>query len=110
MVYALLTAVLMVLVQPPLVWAALSFLSVSLLLSAELANSALERVVDLVSPHDHPLAGQAKDMAAGAVMLVSFCSAGILLYTIGSAWNLQGAVGVGFLLGGLWSRRGGRVL
>jgi diacylglycerol kinase len=34
-------------------------------------NSALEKVVDLVSPQPHPLAGQAKDMAAGAVLLAS---------------------------------------
>ncbi|WP_042355015.1 diacylglycerol kinase family protein [Bacillus rubiinfantis] len=37
--------------------------------SLELINSALERVVDLVSPTYHPLAKQAKDMAAGAVLI-----------------------------------------
>lgn len=36
---------------------------------AEAFNSALERLVDLASPEYHPLAGKAKDIAAGAVLL-----------------------------------------
>ena len=32
-------------------------------------NSAVERIVDLVSPQRHPLAGQVKDIAAGAVLV-----------------------------------------
>ena len=36
-------------------------------LGAELMNSAVETVVDLVSPEYHPLAGRAKDVAAAAV-------------------------------------------
>lgn len=39
--------------------------------SAELLNTAIETVVDLVSPEFHPLAGRAKDIAAGAVWLLS---------------------------------------
>lgn len=35
--------------------------------AAELLNTAIETVVDLVSPEYHPLAGRAKDIAAGAV-------------------------------------------
>src|SRR5438045_9211088 len=38
---------------------------------AEGLNSALERLVDLASPGFHPLAGQAKDIAAGAVPLAA---------------------------------------
>lgn len=59
--------------------AALAIFSVVLLLAAELGNSALERVVDLVSSEWHLLAGQAKDLAAAGVMLISFGSAGIVL-------------------------------
>ena len=38
--------------------------------TAELLNTAIEKVVDLVSPEFHPLAGQAKDIAAAAVWVL----------------------------------------
>ena len=41
----------------------------TLVLIVELLNSALESVVDLVSPDFHPLAKQAKDMGSAAVLL-----------------------------------------
>ncbi|KZE40087.1 diacylglycerol kinase [Bhargavaea cecembensis] len=41
----------------------------------ELVNTAIERIVNLVSPEHHPLAGQAKDAAAGAVLLFAVASA-----------------------------------
>ena len=44
-------------------------LCIGLVITAELMNSAVERVVDLASPEQHPLAGQAKDLAAGAVLV-----------------------------------------
>lgn len=40
-------------------------------ISAELLNTAIETVVDLVSPEFHPLAGRAKDIAAAAVWVLS---------------------------------------
>lgn len=46
----------------------------TLVLSAECLNSALERVVDLVSPDFHPLAKQIKDLAAGAVLITAIGS------------------------------------
>lgn len=46
-------------------------IAITLVLFAELFNTALERVVDLVSPEFHPLAKQAKDVAAGAVLVTS---------------------------------------
>jgi diacylglycerol kinase (ATP) len=57
---------------------ALSILSV---LCAEMFNTAIEAVVDLVSPDYHPLAKIAKDTAAGAV-LITACGAGIMGYLI----------------------------
>lgn len=51
------------------------FLFMGLVMSAELMNTALEAVVDLVSPEKHPLAKIAKDAAAGAVMIVAFFAA-----------------------------------
>lgn len=46
--------------------------AITLVLFAELLNTAIEVVVDLVSPDFHPLAKQAKDVAAGAVLVASF--------------------------------------
>lgn len=57
---------------------ALSILSV---LCAEMFNTAIEAVVDLVSPGYHPLAKTAKDTAAGAV-LITACGAAIMGYLI----------------------------
>ncbi len=50
---------------------ALLCLAITLVLFAELVNTAIEVVVDLVSPDFHPLAQRAKDVAAGAVLLAS---------------------------------------
>jgi diacylglycerol kinase (ATP) len=57
---------------------ALSILSV---LCAEMFNTSIEAVVDLVSPDYHHLAKIAKDTAAGAV-LITACGAGIMGYLI----------------------------
>lgn len=48
---------------------ALLAFAVTLVLAAELLNTALEVVVDLVSPEFHQLAQRAKDVAAGAVLV-----------------------------------------
>lgn len=50
-------------------------LCVALVLSLEAMNTALEAVVDLASPQYHPLAKQAKDIAAGAVLIAAICAA-----------------------------------
>jgi diacylglycerol kinase (ATP) len=50
---------------------ALLALAIILVLFAELMNTALEVVVDLVSPEYHELARRAKDVAAGAVLVAS---------------------------------------
>jgi undecaprenol kinase len=46
----------------------------------ELLNTAIERVVDLVTEEYHPLAKQAKDIAAGAVLVYAFLSVVIGLF------------------------------
>jgi diacylglycerol kinase len=52
-------------------------------------NTAIENVVDLVSPDQHPLAGKAKDAAAGAVLICAIISAVIgLLIFVPKGWNL----------------------
>lgn len=55
----------------------------ALVLSLELINTALEALVDLVSPTYHPLARIAKDAAAGAVLV-----AGIASFMVGvTVWS-----------------------
>lgn len=50
-------------------------LCITSVISAELFNTAMERLVDLVSPQYHPLAGQVKDIAAGAVLVCALGAA-----------------------------------
>lgn len=50
-------------------------LCITAVISAELFNTAMERLVDLVSPQYHPLAGQVKDIAAGAVLVCTLGAA-----------------------------------
>lgn len=49
----------------------------SLVLVAELLNSAVEAVVDLASPDYHLLAKQAKDLGSGAVLVALLLAAGL---------------------------------
>ena len=50
---------------------AIVLLCCGVVIMAELFNTAIETVVDLVSPEFHPLAGRAKDIAAAAVWFLS---------------------------------------
>jgi diacylglycerol kinase (ATP) len=52
----------------------------SIVLTAELLNSAIENLVDLVSPGYHPLAGKVKDIAAGAVLISAAAAAIVSLF------------------------------
>lgn len=49
-------------------------LCISMVIAAELFNSAIERLVDFVSPQHHPVAGQVKDIAAGAVLVCALAA------------------------------------
>ena len=49
--------------------------AIGIVMGAELLNSAIERTVDLVTEEFHPLAKSAKDLAAGAVFVVSMIAA-----------------------------------
>jgi diacylglycerol kinase (ATP) len=72
---------------------ALLALAITLVLFAELVNTAIEVVVDLVSPEFHPLAQRAKDVAAGAVLLASV-GALILGYLAVSRFLFAGGVDI----------------
>ena len=51
---------------------AIVLLCCGVVIAAELLNTSIETVVDLVSPEFDPLAGRAKDIAAAAVFSLSF--------------------------------------
>lgn len=103
--YALIVFGLLLWFQPALLGAVLALASVCLLLAAELANSALERVVDIVSPHESTPAGEAKDMAAAAVLLVSLASAGIVLSVLWPELQEEKMLGLGGLFLGMFGLR-----
>ena len=68
---------------------ALILMQIGLVWAAETFNTALEKLVDLVSPEYHPLAGKVKDIAAGAVLIVSLMSVAVGGIVFGSrvyAW------------------------
>lgn len=58
----------------PLEWM-VCLLAFGLVMGAEMVNTAIETIVDLVSPDYHELAGRAKDIAAGAVLVASIAAA-----------------------------------
>ncbi len=60
----------------------LLILAIGLVLSAEIFNSSVELLTDLVSPEINPKAGLVKDMAAGAVLVAAITSAviGLLIF------------------------------
>lgn len=49
---------------------------------SEAFNTAIETLVDLVSPQQHPLAGKVKDIAAGAVLMSAIAAmvGGIIIF------------------------------
>ncbi|MGO4887223.1 diacylglycerol kinase family protein [Anaerobacillus sp. MEB173] len=53
---------------------------IGVVLSLEIMNTAIERVVDLVTAEYHPLAKVAKDVSAGAVLLFSMIAMIVGLY------------------------------
>ena len=65
----------------PVEWAVIVVI-IALVFSAEMINTAIESVVDLVSPDLHPLAKRAKDVAAAAVLVLAIAAvvAGLIIY------------------------------
>lgn len=53
-----------------------------MVLAAEAFNTAIERIVDLVSPQKQPLAGDIKDLAAAGVLICAMAAAiiGLIIF------------------------------
>ena len=64
---------------------AIIILTIGAVIAGELLNTAIETVVDLVSPEYHPLAGKAKDVAAAAVWVLSVAAGVIAVLIFGQA-------------------------
>ena len=50
-------------------------LCIALVLSLEAVNTAIEKTIDLLHPHQHQKAGEIKDIAAGSVLIAAIISA-----------------------------------
>ncbi len=72
-----LALVALLVLRPGPIWWAMIALVCGLILAFELLNAALEGVVDLLHPAIHPEVKAIKDMAAGAVLLLSFAALAI---------------------------------
>lgn len=57
-------------------------LSIGMVFTSELFNSAIEKLCDYIQPDQHPLIGKIKDLAAAAVLLVSLAAVcvGLLIF------------------------------
>ncbi len=69
-------------------YASILFLSLFIPIMAEVANSSIERVVDLVTTDYHILAKQAKDAGATLVLLSLILTAGIWAAVLAVAFKL----------------------
>jgi diacylglycerol kinase len=63
-------------------WAVI-VLTIAMVFTAEFINTAIEAVVDLASPVQHPLAKVGKDVGAGAVLVSALAAALIGLLILG---------------------------
>lgn len=62
-------------------WVAIT-ICIGMVIAAEAFNTAIERLVNLVSPERHPIAGEVKDIAAGAVLICAIAAAivGLIIF------------------------------
>jgi diacylglycerol kinase (ATP) len=63
-------------------WAVM-VLTIAMVFTAEFINTAIEAVVDLASPVQHPLAKVGKDVGAGAVLIAALAAALVGLLILG---------------------------
>jgi len=69
-------------------WAVLA-LTIGVVFAAEIINTAIEAVVDLVAPEFHPLAKIAKDAAAGSVLVLAVAAVVVgLLILLPPLWRV----------------------
>lgn len=70
----------LIVLKANLLWWAIFTIIIGAVLAAELINTALEYLLDVLHPATHPQIGKAKDCAAGAVLILSFSA--LILFII----------------------------
>ena len=82
LVFAILAIAACIVLECTVVEWAIVLVLIGLVIAAELFNTAIEAVVDLASPDIHPLAKRAKDIAAGAVLVLAITAVivGLIIY------------------------------
>ncbi|RWZ60041.1 diacylglycerol kinase family protein [Halobacillus fulvus] len=80
LVAAFLVILLAAVLQVSFVEWAILILTIALVLSLEMVNSSIERVMDHLASERHPLVGLVKDIAAGAVLVASFGAVGVACF------------------------------
>ena len=60
--------------RPSAVWWAVVVVVVALVIALEMLNAAIEAVIDLLHPNEHPEIKFAKDAVAGAVLTISIAA------------------------------------
>lgn len=84
-IISIILIVFIIIVDTTLINKSLLFISLMGMLIAEATNSAIERVVDLVTLEHHVMAGRAKDVGSSIVFLsiiVAIVTWGMILYSI----------------------------
>lgn len=72
---------------------ALVIVAIALVFAAEMLNTVVERVVDLITSEHHPIAGHAKDVAAGATLVTVIAALLLGLVVLGPrAWQKATAI------------------
>ena len=72
--FAAFAGVALVVLRPDPIWWALVGVTCGLVIALELVNAAIEGVIDLLHPDLHPEIKAIKDMAAGAVLVLSIAA------------------------------------
>jgi diacylglycerol kinase (ATP) len=75
--------------RPAPVWWALVLLVSTAVLAAELLNTAVERLADLLHPQQHPQIRVVKDCAAAAVLVLSFGALCVAAALAVSLWRTR---------------------
>jgi diacylglycerol kinase (ATP) len=82
LLFAVLAVVALVVLRPAPIWWALFAVVIAVVLALELVNSAIEAIIDLLHPERHEEIRAAKDMVAGAVLVISLAALVVALLLV----------------------------
>ncbi|MDE1901268.1 MAG: diacylglycerol kinase [Alphaproteobacteria bacterium] len=82
---ALFVLLLLIVIQPTLIWSSLLLIISGLVLAAELFNTALEKLIDHLHPDQHDAIKVIKDIMAGAILVLSITA--LVIFGL-FVWNM----------------------